>query len=136
LTVGAPTDLCAPASKALEGDPGPPPTDLNHYKCYAVSRTPAVAENIELEDQFGVQQARVQRPSRLCNPVEKRRAGRDPEPPPHPTEHLLCYQMRELGDPFVPRTVFTNDQFGPESLLVDPPSRLCVPSEKVELGGV
>jgi hypothetical protein len=135
LTVGAPTDLCAPATKVLEGEPGPPPADLNHYKCYAVSRTPAVAENVDLVDQFGTERVRVQRPSRLCNPVEKRRAGRDPEPPPHPTEHLVCYQMRELGDPFVPRSVFTRDQFRTETLSIDEPSRLCVPSEKLELGG-
>jgi hypothetical protein len=136
LSVGDPTDLCAPASKALEGDPGAPPADLNHYKCYAVSGGASVAENVELVDQFGTERVRVQRPSRLCNPVEKRRAGRDPEPPPHPTEHLVCYQMRELGDPFVPRSVFTRDQFRPETLQIDQPSRLCVPSEKFEVGGV
>jgi hypothetical protein len=136
LIVGQPTDLCAPASKVLAGEPGPPPTDLNHYKCYVVSGGASVAENVELIDQFGTEQVRVQRPSRLCNPVEKRRAGRDPEPPPHPSEHLVCYQMREHGEPFAPRTVFTRDQFGSEALRIDEPSRLCVPSEKTEVGGV
>jgi hypothetical protein len=135
LTVGQPTDLCAPASKVLEGEPGPPPTDLNHYKCYTVSRTPAVAENVELVDQFGTSTARVQRPSRLCNPVEKQRAGRPAEPPPHPAEHLVCYQMRP-ATAFSPLSVATRDQFGSESLLIDRPSRLCVPSEKTEVGGV
>jgi hypothetical protein len=136
LQVGQPTDLCTPASKTLEGDPGPAPTDLNHYKCYVVSGGASVAETVDLVDQFGLQRARVQRPSRLCNPVEKRRAGHDPEVPPHPTEHLVCYQLRQLGDPFSPRTVFTRDQFTTESLLIDQPGRLCVPSEKQELGGV
>ena len=135
VTVGEPTDLCAPASKTLEGDPGEPPADVNHYKCYEVSRTPSVAEDVQLSDQFGSEQVRVQRISRLCNPVEKRRTGHDPEPPPHPAEHLACYQLRE-PTPFTARTVFTQDQFRSETLQLTKPSRLCVPSEKVEGGGV
>jgi hypothetical protein len=135
VTVGDPTDLCAPASASLEGDPGEPPADLNHYKCYAVSRTPSVAEDVQLTDQVVSEQVRVQRLSRLCNPVEKRRTGRAPELPPHPTEHLACYQLREpAGSDSV--SVFTQDQFRSEVLEVSKPSRLCVPSTKTEGGGV
>jgi hypothetical protein len=135
VTAGKPTDLCAPASKSLEGDPGAPPADVNHYKCYEVSRTPSVAENVQLTDQFGSEQVRVQRLSRLCNPVEKRRTGRPAEPPPHPAEHLACYQIREPAG-FNAVSVFTQDQFRSEVLELTKPSRLCVPSTKTEGGGV
>jgi hypothetical protein len=90
---------------------------------------------VVLRDQFGSETVRVQRLSRLCNPVEKRRAGRPAEPIPHPTEHLACYQIREPAS-FEPVNVFTNDQFGPEPLELTKPSRLCVPSQKLEGGGV
>jgi hypothetical protein len=137
LRVRAPSHLCAPASKTHEGNPGEPPDDLNHYKCYTVDRTPLIGEEVGLSDQFGPDEmVRVLRLIRLCNPVEKRRQGRDPEPPPHPTEHLACYQVREPTT-FVSPTVFTRDQFRDrETVKVTKPSTLCVPSEKTEGGGV
>jgi hypothetical protein len=133
VTVLDPSHLCAPAAKTREGDPGEPPADLNHYKCYTVSRSPAVNETIGLSDQFGPdEQVLVRRLIRLCNPVEKRREGREPEPPPHPNEHLACYRVDEPL-PFQEPTVFTRDQFRDrETLRVTRPSTLCVPSRKRE----
>ncbi|HYN51990.1 MAG TPA: hypothetical protein VES62_13790, partial [Thermoleophilaceae bacterium] len=67
--------------------------------------------------------------------VEKRRTGRAPELPPHPAEHLACYQLREPASSDSV-SVFTQDQFRSEVLEVSKPSRLCVPSTKTEGGGV
>src|SRR5919106_836077 len=123
VTVREPSHLCAPAAKTQEGDPGEPPGDLNHYKCYGVNRTPSVNETIGLNDQFGPDESVVvRRLIRLCNPVEKRREGREPEPPPHPTEHLACYRIDE-PTAFEQLTVFTRDQFRDrETLRVTKPS--------------
>jgi hypothetical protein len=136
VRVRQPSHLCAPAAKTLEGDPGAPPADVNHYKCYGVNRTPLIGEDVGLSDQFGPDEmVRVLRMIRLCNPVEKRRQGREPEAPPHPTEHLACYQVREPA-PFEMRTTFTRDQFRDrETVRVTKPSTLCVPSEKTEQNG-
>jgi hypothetical protein len=135
VRVGEPRHLCTPASKAREGSPGEPPADLNHYKCYRVSRTPSVAERIGLSDQFASGGVLVRRLIRLCNPVEKRREGREPEPPPRPSEHLACYRVREPLD-FEPLFVRIGDQFRlDERVQVTRPSTLCVPSRKTEGGG-
>ena len=133
LLVKDPNRLCAPASKGLEGPPVDPPRDRQHYKCYRVEEIPRLTEEVvELVDQFGTQRAVVRRAELLCNPVTKQREGREPEPPPRPGEHLVCYGIRELA-PFAARRVFTLDQFGLQSVRVFDPLVLCVPSTKVEM---
>jgi hypothetical protein len=134
LTIGRPKWLCTPASKTLEGPPGPPPTDLDHYLCYDVrTESPRFSsETLGLTDQFHSETARIDRAREHCNPVEKRRDGRAPEPIKRPEEHLVCYRIVTTSPLFTARDVFTLDQFGPETLRVVAPRRLCVPSEKIE----
>jgi hypothetical protein len=87
-----------------------------------------------LSDQFTSHEVLVRRLIRLCNPVEKRREAREPEPPPHPSEHLACYQVREPLD-LASVFVSTKDQFRlDERVQVPKPTTLRVPSEKTEGG--
>ena len=132
LRIGRPLALCAPAAKTLEGTPGTPPSTVQHYQCYDVrGETPLFpSETLGLRDQFGTLTARLDRARELCNPVEKRRVGREPEPIKSPDDHLVCYRIVSHTPAFSSRTVFTRDQFGLDSLLVTSPRRLCVPSDK------
>jgi hypothetical protein len=129
--------LCAPALKSEE--PIPPdaePEDTQHYKCYRVEERPRFSEDgVILEDQFREQVVDVRSAELLCNPVEKRRTGEEPVPPPRPDEHLVCYDFTERV-PFPARNVFTRDQFGDQSLRALDPDLLCVPSTKEEIGDV
>ena len=50
------------------------PDRLNHYRCYEV-RGPRVGMRVTLDDQFGSDRVRVERPKLFCNPVEKTVAG-------------------------------------------------------------
>jgi hypothetical protein len=135
LRVGRPLTLCTPASKSLAPEPGPPPADLDHYVCYDVrGEAPRFAsEDVVMRDQFGERTVRVDRTRELCNPVEKRREGRDPELRIRPEEHFVCYRITTQTPPFGARDVFTNDQFNSLSTLrVTTLERLCVPSTKTD----
>jgi hypothetical protein len=131
--------LCAPASKSETGAAGPRPTDLDHYLCYDVTfESPkAGSETVGVKDQFGERTLRLGPARELCNPVEKRRDARPPEPILRPTEHFVCYRASVVQPPVPVRTVFTNDQFGPRQVRVTKSlgttsslQRLCVPSTK------
>jgi hypothetical protein len=126
--------LCAPALKSTDPiPPGAEPEDTQHYKCYRVDETPRFSEDgVLLEDQFRAQVVDVRSAELLCNPVEKRRTGHPPVPPPRPDEHLVCYDLTERT-PFTALNVFTRDQFGDQSLRVIDPDLLCVPSTKDEV---
>jgi hypothetical protein len=134
LRIGRPLTLCAPAAKTLEGAPGTPPTTVQHYQCYDVTaESPRfVSETLTLRDQFGTLTVRLDRARELCNPAEKRRTGREPEPVKSPDDHLVCYRIVSHTPAFAVRTVFTRDQFGLDTLRATSPRRLCVPSEKSE----
>jgi hypothetical protein len=134
LRVGRPLTLCAPASKSLAPEPGPPPEDLDHYLCYDVrGEAPAfVSETLSVSDQFGERTVRIDRTRELCNPVEKRRAGREPELRIRPEEHFVCYRITTQTPPFGARDVFTDDQFFTQALRVSTLERLCVPSTKTD----
>jgi hypothetical protein len=137
LRVGRPLTLCTPASKTVTGDPGPPPTDMDHYLCYDVrGESPLFpSETLVVKDQFGERTIRIDRTRELCNPVEKRRDGRPPEPIKRPDEHYVCYRMTTQTPPFTGLGVITRDQFALQTLRVPTLERLCVPSSKDEGGG-
>jgi hypothetical protein len=138
LRVGRPLTLCSPASKSFVIDPGPPPDDLDHYLCYDVrGETPRVtSETLGVGDQFGSRSVRIDRTRELCNPVEKQRDGRPPEPIKRPEEHVVCYRITTQAPVFTARSgVRTMDQFGEQTLAVAALERLCVPSTKDEGGG-
>lgn len=132
LRIGTALTLCAPAAKTLTGTPGDPPTNLQHYQCYDVrGETPLFSsETLTLRDEFGTLTARIDRARELCNPVEKRRVGHEPEPILQPEEHYVCYRIVSHTPAFSARTVFTRDQFRLDTLRVRSPRRLCVPSMK------
>ena len=64
---------------------------LDHQKCYRIRRNSAFSPNgVGLEDQFEDVDMTVLRPYRLCNPVDKEDEGIN-----DPTEHQMCYQIRD-----------------------------------------
>jgi hypothetical protein len=126
----------------------PVPAFLDHFKCYRtredvrpdfagrphVAGTPPVdvpsrkprfqSRTVDLEDQFTSGPVTVQRPERLCNPVDKNDEGIG-----DPTAHLVCYDINEPG-PFHRRSVVVRNQFGDQTLSLGRPDSLCVPAEK------
>jgi hypothetical protein len=117
--------LLVPTQKMV-GDLGFPDR-LNHFWCYEV-RGERVRTRVTLDDQFGSDQVRVERPKLFCNPVEKTVAGvtfRIEER----QVHLTCYEI------FAPqRTRATKfgvfNQFETDTFTVTAFELLCVPSEK------
>ena len=98
---------------------------LDHFKCYAAEGTP-VNVQVTLEDQFGHEpQVRVGLPRLFCNPVDKNDAGIIND-----SAHLTCYRIRGSE---TQRTVSIQNQFGEQSLRVQEPRLLCVPSEKISV---
>jgi hypothetical protein len=114
--------------------PQPPPViqpaDLDHFKCYEALQPNFRQRTVGLRDQFGQRRSRVLRTRQLCNPVSKN-GGRILQP----RAHLTCYETRDTGAPFTPRTVVVTNQFGVRKLEVTRPNRLCVPSLKRRTAG-
>jgi hypothetical protein len=124
--------LCLPSSKSPVGQvPGPPPTSLDHFKCYKTKQvgTRFDPRRVVLTDQFNTERVNVVRPEAFCNPVDKDGSGIS-----DPTAHLTCYKIRDVrGDEFPKferRRVEVNDQFGARTLLLKKIRTLCVPSSK------
>jgi len=110
---------------------------VDHYKCYKVKidkNAPLQFEPLQVtlfDPNFNAEKVfDVIKPKWLCNPVDK-----NGEEIMNPTDHLMCYDV-EPADGFKKnkkRSVFTNNQFGPEQLDVKKEKELCVPSEKTLL---
>jgi hypothetical protein len=108
-----PTGVCFPA---------PFPT-VDHYKCYE-AKGHAPRETVNLEDQFGKELGvQVGTPAFFCNPVNKNGEGIL-----NPEVHLTCYEIK--SDDGRKRDVVVENQFGDQTLTVDKPKLLCVPSGK------
>jgi hypothetical protein len=127
--------LCLPSSKSPAGEvPGPPPTGLDHFKCYKTKQlgTRFDPRRVILTDQFSKERVNVVRPEAFCTPVDKDGSGIS-----DPTAHLTCYKIRDVrGDEFPKfrkRPVEVGDQFGTHSLLVKKTRTLCLPSSKTVL---
>jgi hypothetical protein len=117
--------LLVPTQKAV-GDLGFP-EELNHYWCYEVTG-PRVRMRVTLQDQFGSDLVRVERPKLFCNPVEKTVAGVT-FPIEEEEVHLTCYEI------FAPqRTRATTfgvlNQFEEDVFKVTAFELLCVPAAK------
>ena len=82
---------------------------------------------VSVGDQFGTMTVDVKRPAYLCNPADKQ--SEDPTAPSH-IDHLMCYRTKQTDAvKFVKIVgVFTEDQFGAETLDVKQPQLLCVPA--------
>lgn len=104
---------------------------LEHFTCYTVpSQEPAFEpprRGIELVDQLRNERTDIIGPRRLCNPARK-----NTEPLENEIAHLRCYA---IADPdFAVRNALVHNQFGPYTLQVRSPHRLCVQATKQELG--
>ena len=127
--------LCLPSSKSPAGEvPGPPPTGLDHFKCYKTKQlgTRFDPRRVILTDQFNQERVNVVRPEAFCTSVDKDGSGIN-----NPTAHLACYKIRDVrGDEFPKfrrRPVEVGDQFGTHSLLLKKTRTLCLPSSKTVL---
>ncbi|MGQ0639063.1 MAG: DUF7450 family protein, partial [Nitrososphaerota archaeon] len=113
-------------------------TLLDHFKCYNADVTEGTPEFekriVFLADQFETKRFEVKAPKLLCNPVQKIHDGSTSEINDS-ENHLLCYDVKSAkGEPkHQKRSVFTNNQFGPEQLDTIRETELCVPSKKTIL---
>ena len=107
----------------------PPPTDLDHYKCYAASGPTLVNVLANLKDQFTSENVTVLRPVIFCNPVRKSHNG-VATGILHPNIHLTCYTTSTSAFPGI--AINIRNQFGVFNALgVRQPDLLCVPSLKL-----
>ena len=127
LTVGKADRMLIPTAKSLTGNPGPLGILLDHFKCYKVSQAKFRRMGIGIETQFGPIIIDIKKPLHFCVPASKN--GEDPTAPSH-TEYLMCYQVRGPR-PDVQPSIFTNDQFGPDSYTFFGPRDMCVPSSAI-----
>lgn len=156
-----PDRLLVPTAKSLSG-PVPPldPEPIDHFKCYKVKVRKGVCEDdpavacksdsdcatgvcsegfpkgltVSVADQFTdpAKLFAVQKPTRLCTPVEKEVEG-EVTAIQDPDRHLLCYQLKGAkGEPKHAKVlgIHTNNQFGPEQLDTIEEDELCLPSTK------
>jgi hypothetical protein len=131
-----PTHLLTPALKnelapgTPEGGLPPPPTHVNHFKCYEATG-PRLDRPLILEDQWGIRTAIVDSAFCFCTPVEKILPDGIRYPILDPETHLACYRITpsiHYGIPFVWRDqFFTGTNFALNDILV------CVPSIKDEV---
>ncbi len=152
VEVLAPNALLVPTAKNLSASPAAPhPAVVDHFLCHAIQLPRGAAPfapipAVRVEDQFGARLIDVLAPTRLCAPANKR--GEDPGAPQH-TPHLMCYAVRlsprviqpaagtDTPPEVVPQTfpgpvgpLYTNNQFGAETLNLVDVDELCVPSRK------
>jgi CARDB len=127
LKIRGPETLCVPSSKSLfRQDPGPPPAQLDHFKCYGAKgdkRGPR--ERVSLVDQFGKSRVKVGRVELFCTPVSKNDEGIM-----RPESSLVCYGIHPRDR--VGRTVIVRNQFGLAFLRVKKSETLCIPSREQE----
>jgi hypothetical protein len=103
------------------------PKRLNHYWCYQ-AEGPPVSRSVTLDDQFGTDEVRVERPKLFCNPVEKTYAGVTSRIVERQA-HLTCYEI--FGPQRTTATTFGGrNQFGQDMFTVTSFDLLCEPSEK------
>lgn len=108
----------------------------DHYKCYRSKQiappfTPV--SGVTLVDQFESTTETIRRPDQFCNPVAKDGGGIGIAAPINdPTAHLNCYRTKRApGTPkFQKQIIDVENQFGPQTLLLNKPHSLCVPAEK------
>jgi hypothetical protein len=106
------------------------PKRLNHYWCYEVTGQ-RVGRSVTLDDQFGSDLVRVERPKLFCNPVQKIHAGARFRIEERKV-HLTCYEI--FGPQRTTATRFgVFNQFETDTFTITAFELLCVPSEKGEV---
>lgn len=124
VNVGKPDRMLVPTSKSLVTTPDPLDLPLDHFKCYRLSGAKFRRNGIAIETQFGALTVDVKRPLHLCAPASKN--GEDPTAPSH-SDYLMCFQVSGQR-PTTQPTIYTNDQFGPDSYGFFGTRDFCVPS--------
>lgn len=136
FTISKPAALCAPAN--VEGNDPTAPSHEEHLESYQIKRVPGTGKfpktlNQVVADQFGQMTIDLLKPERLMLPTAKSLTSA-PSPLAAPvTDHFTCYKVRNSpGTPkFVPRIAsVVHDQFGPLSVNLVKPKRLCIPTNK------
>jgi hypothetical protein len=148
--------------------PDPSNHEVDHFKCYTVKPSkdePGLPKGIHVSvvDQFNQPTLYdVQKPSRLCTPVDKNGEGIK-----HPRNHLMCYVVKPVGKTCTAEApenarqsckkeeecggttretsfcqpqekheqvlgIYTNNQLGPALVDTSTQEELCVPSVKTE----
>jgi hypothetical protein len=124
LTVYGPTALAVPTQKESHSAP----VCLNHFLVYGVEYYGTFPEvGVHLKDQFTEEDVVIREPVAFANPVQKTIDGEVTDIEKE-DEHLLFYYIE--GASFS-ETVQIDNQFGPQTLNLEYPELLAVPSEKV-----
>ena len=129
----AATNITMNADYSITANFKPIPPD--HYKFYYVneSTAPNPEEMVELEDQFGTFEATVTEAIIFGNPVEKEHMG-VVTPIKDDNRHYTVYWLDFDGEDSVRRSVEVSNQFNdaaePQTLTVEGPIALAVPTQK------
>jgi hypothetical protein len=127
LTVSGPTLLAVPTQKVEPGD-HKPPFGLDHFLLYDVIAAEPVDTVVDLNDQFGSDpDVLVSSPLFFGNPVRKTH-GDEVTEIMHPDRHIVGYW---IDGEYYEQEVQVFNQFGEQTLDVDGPYLLAVPSEKL-----
>jgi hypothetical protein len=109
-------------------DPTQQLPDRNHYKCYRVDGL-SPERLVTIQDQFGFNEAIVQKPEFFCTPTEKTTQEGVNWPIRNSEAHLVCYRIVKTP-PTPPQTIVTRDQFGFWQAQLAEAEFLCVPTFK------
>ena len=123
LTVRGPVGLAVPTRK--EGHDAP--VALDHFLLYEVMEGRSMEAVVDLNDEFGDETVTVYGPAFFANPVRIIHDGEVTEIL-YPEVHGVLYRIQ--GGDFQKEVQVVN-QFGEQTLNVDDPALLAVPSEKI-----
>ena len=129
-----PPRLCTPTSR--DGGDAAAPAQADHLQMYPIRFRDALrlvpsTTVLQIVDPFGALSVKVGRPTHLLVPTAMQ-VGPTPSAPTAPAvDHFTCYTVRRQSPRFfAPRTVMLEDEFGPASVSVTKPTKLCVPAGK------
>jgi hypothetical protein len=125
--VKKPDYFFVPSAKSLVAPPPALDHVIDHFKCYKVLRARTRLTGIKVIDEFGTLSIDVKKPRWLCTPSDKNGEGII-----DPSMFLLCYKIKVTPKTPVfvsPGEIFVKNQFGPDTLHVDHPTELCLPTE-------
>jgi cysteine-rich repeat protein len=129
--VTKPRSICNPVSK----NGGGIDDATAHLTCYATKddrQAKFAQREVEVTNQFGVQQVRVLKPYQLCVPSEKGIVPAPPTPSALNIDHFRCYKAKpKKGSLKVEgKIVALADQFETRRAVVGPSLRFCNPVDK------
>lgn len=122
LDLVRPDALLVPSAKSHTGPIASYTPLIDHFKCYK-ARGRFRSGDLNIDDQFGSIIAAIKRPVRYCAPVDKNGEGILSG-----VAHLVCYQVRSAAGAPTHDTLYSRNQFGPDTFNVFGPRELCVPS--------